>query len=319
MNNKPDLGSLFGAKASKTFLGLESCVSMNELNAPIAFIGAPCATPYKSVGAYCKKAPDALRQATSAITSNIDRHNFDLGGPIFYPNSKRAVDCGNLPFDESQPKENRKIIKTAIELILEKGTVPILVGGDDSVPIPMLQAFGGRGDYTILQLDAHIDWRDSHMDESMGLSSTMRRASEMPHVERIIQVGSRGIGSGHTDDFQDALDWGAVFVTANDLHKQQNTRFLDSIPQGSNIIVCLDADVFDPSIVPGVIGRTPGGLSYYQVFDLIKIVSEKGPIAAISFVEYMPDADIDGLGALVISRLIASTMGLISRQISDPF
>ena len=42
-----------------------------------------------------------------------------------------------------------------------------------------LQGFSGKKKYTILQIDAHIDWRKSHMDEPMGLSSTMRRASEM--------------------------------------------------------------------------------------------------------------------------------------------
>ncbi len=73
----------------------------------------------------------------------------------------------------------------------------------------MLEAFGARGKtYTILQIDAHIDWRDEVGGERLGLSSTMRRASEMQHVERIIQLGCRGIGSAREADLQDALDWG---------------------------------------------------------------------------------------------------------------
>ena len=79
-------------------------------------------------------------------------------------------------------------------------------------------------------------------------------------------------------------------------------------------IVCVDVDALDPSIVPGVIGRTPGGLSYYQVLDLIKGASARGRIAAIDFVEYLPEADVDNLGGLVVSRLIASTMGVLARQ-----
>ncbi|MEE2773706.1 MAG: arginase family protein [Pseudomonadota bacterium] len=317
MSSNPNLATLFGAKSSDTFLGLKSCKSLTDLTAPIALIGAPCATPYRSVGAYCKNAPNALRKAISSMTSNIDRHNFDLGGPTFLPDSEVAVDCGDLPFNENTPSDNRKIIRSAIEQILQKQSVPIVIGGDDSIPIPMLQAFEGQGKFTVLQLDAHIDWRNCHMDEKMGLSSTMRRASEMLHIERILQIGSRGIGSGHTDDLQDALEWGVTFVTADDLHVQNSYNVLDSIPEASNIIICVDADIFDPSIVPGVIGRTPGGLGYYQVFNLIKLATERGRIAAISFVEYMPEADIDGLGGLVISRLITSSMGLISRQISD--
>jgi agmatinase len=314
MSEKPDLAALFGAQDSSTFLGLEKCDDLDDISEPIALIGAPCATPYNSVGPYCKDAPRALRQAISSLTANIDRHNFDLGGPIFPKGSGRAVDCGDLGFDENDSALNRSIIKNAVQKILLQNAIPIVIGGDDSIPIPMLEAFEGKGPITILQLDAHIDWRKSHMDEDKGLSSTMRRASEMEHVERIIQVGARGIGSAHSDDYQDALDWGAHFITAYDLHKNGLEQVFDLIPKGSDIIICLDADVLDPSIVPGVIGRASGGLSYYQTLDLIKGAAQKGRINAIDFVEYMPDVDVDQLGALTVSRLIAATMGVLSRQ-----
>ena len=79
MSMKPDLGALYGASgAAKTFLGLETCDNLGALTAPVAIIGAPCATPYASVGAYCRNGPDALRKATSILTANVDRHDFDL-------------------------------------------------------------------------------------------------------------------------------------------------------------------------------------------------------------------------------------------------
>lgn len=314
MSKKPDLASLFGATYASTFLGLDQCKSLDELTAPIALLGAPCATPYGSVGAYCQNAPNALRKAISSLTANIDRHNFDIGGPTFPHGHGRAMDCGDLPFDEADPEKNRKIIKQAIQTIIGKSAVPIVMGGDDSIPIPMLEAFEGKGEYTILQIDAHIDWRESHMGETKGLSSTMRRASEMDHIKTIIQVGARGIGSGHTDDYMDAVDWGVKFVTARELHKNGIEQVIDLIPQNSQIIICLDVDALDPSIVPGVIGRAPGGLSYYQTLDLIQGAATKGRIAAIDFVEFMPEVDVDELGALVVSRLIAATMGIIARQ-----
>lgn len=315
MSDKPDLAALFGAVQADTFLGLNKCDDLKGLSAPVAIIGAPGATPYGSVGAYCRNAPDALRQATGALTSNIDRHNFDLGGKTFPNPDLRPVDCGNLPFNDSDFTANRAAIRDAIETILSKGSVPVLIGGDDSVPIPMLEALGSTGErYTILQLDAHIDWRKDHMGEDMGLSSTMRRASEMDHITRIVQVGARSIGSGHSDDLADAMDWGAQFVPAYDLHRDGVQAALDLIPEGANVVICLDVDVLDPSIVPGVIGRAPGGLSYFQCLDLIRGVADKARIAAIDFVEYMPEVDVDDLGALTVSRLITSTLGILARQ-----
>ena len=283
MSDKPDLAALFGAIDAETFLGLEKCSNLDELAAPLALIGAPCATPYGSVGAYCRNGPEALRKSIASLTANIDRHNFDLGGPIFPANCSRAVDCGDLAFDETDSHGNREAIRSAVGKILKQGAVPVVIGGDDSIPIPMLQAFEGKGRFTILQIDAHIDWRQSHMGEELGLSSTMRRASEMPQIERIVQVGARGIGSAHSNDYQDALAWGVHFVTAADLHESGVDAALEHLPTGSDIIVCIDVDALDASTVSGVIGRAPGGLTYHQVLDLIKGAASKGKIAGNGF------------------------------------
>ncbi|WP_182086419.1 arginase family protein [Aureimonas sp. ME7] len=317
MNQKPDLGALFGAGETSTFLGLDACTDLSTLDAPIAILGVPCATPYASVGPYCRNAPAALRQATAPLTANLERHDFDSGGQVFPEKRLRAVDCGDLAFDESDGAANRDAIRGAVRTILDRGAVPVLLGGDDSIPIPMLQAIGdtaGERRFTILQIDAHIDWRQTHMNEPMGLSSTMRRASEMAHVERIVQVGARGIGSAATTDYEDALAWGVSFVPARELHRAGVQAALDLIPEGSDIIVCIDADAIDPSLVPGVIARSPGGLTYDEITDLVRGAAARGRIAAIDFVEFMPERDVDGIGALFFARVITTALGVIARQ-----
>ncbi len=315
MSNKPSLAALFGATEAKTFLGLDACEDLAQINASSAFIGAPCATPYGSVGAYARNGPASLRKAISALTANIDRHNFDLGGPTFPKGTKRAVDCGDLPWSETDFSENRQTIRDAVSTVVRRGVVPIVIGGDDSVPIPMIDAMGDTGEtYTILQIDAHIDWRESHMGETHGLSSTMRRASEMAHIEKIIQVGARGIGSGHSSDYEDALAWGAKFFTGVDVHRQGLETAIAEIEPGSNVILCIDIDAMDPSIAPNTIGRAPGGLIYYQVLELIQAAADRGIIRAVDFVEIMPEVDVDGIGGLTVSRLVAATMGIIARQ-----
>ena len=46
MSEEPDLSALFGATDTTTFLGLKKCNDIKKLNASIALIGIPCATPY---------------------------------------------------------------------------------------------------------------------------------------------------------------------------------------------------------------------------------------------------------------------------------
>lgn len=309
-----NLGQMFGAGRAETFMGLPACRDLARLNARIAVIGAAGCTPYPSVGFYCAGGPAAIRAAGAAYAANLEHVNFDLGGPVL-PEGVAAVDAGDLPQDEGDAAGNRSRLFGAVSLVLDRGGVPVLIGGDDSVPIPMLEAYAERGRrYTVLQIDAHIDWRDEVGGERLGLSSTMRRASEMAHVERIVQLGQRGIGSARSQDFRDALDWGVHFVPGGEAARHGIWRAVDLIPDGAEVIICFDCDALDPSIMPAVIGRTAGGLSYWQVMELIGAVAEKARIAGFDLVEFMPDRDIDGQGAAVAAQLLAGVIGIIARQ-----
>ncbi|WP_395539625.1 arginase family protein [Neotabrizicola sp. sgz301269] len=308
------LGTMFGAGAVETFLGLPKCRDLSRMSAQMAVIGADGCTPYPSVGFYCAGGPEAIRAAAAVYAANLHHVNFDLGGPVL-PEGISAVDAGDLPQDEGDPVGNRARIFGAVSQVLDRGAVPLLIGGDDSLPIPMIEAFGARDRQVhILQIDAHIDWRDEVGGERLGLSSTMRRASEMAHVAGIVQVGCRGIGSARPGDLQDALDWGVEFVPAGEAVRGGVGRAVDLIPEGAEVIICLDLDALDPSVMPAVIGRTAGGLGYWQVLELIAGVAEKARIAGFDMVEFMPERDIDGQGATVAAQLLAAVMGIVARQ-----
>ena len=172
----------------------------------------------------------------------------------------------------------------------------------------------GRGPITVLQIDAHIDWRDEVDGERFGLSSPMRRASEMPWIERIVQVGARALGSARAGDYQDALDWGVQFVTGRAVQARGIQPILDLIPARAEVLVTIDCDGLDPSIFPAVIGPAPGGLSYWQAVELMQGVAGKARIAGFDIVEFMASADRDGLSALTAARLVANALGLMARQ-----
>jgi len=89
---------------------------------------------------------------------------------------------------------------------------------------------------------------------------------------------------------------------------------VDEIETGANVILCIDIDAMDPAIAPNTIGHAPAGLSYNQVLDLICAAADRGSIAAVDFVEIMPEVDVDGIGGLTVSRLVGATMGIIARK-----
>jgi agmatinase len=305
---------LGAADGGGTFLGLPRAGDLARETADIVLIGAAGCTPYGAVGFYCAGGPAAIRAAGVAYGANLAHANFDLGGPVL-PDGVRAVDAGDLPQDPGDAAGNRSRIFGAISTVLDRGAVPVLIGGDDSLPSPMLEAYGGRGGtVVILQIDAHVDWRDEVQGERLGLSSTMRRASEMAHVAQIVQVGQRGIGSARMGDWEDALAWGVQFVPAGEVARKGVWRAIDLIPEGADVVICLDLDALDPGIMPAVIGRTAGGLSYWQLLELIGGVAEKARIVGLCMVELMPERDIDAQGALLAAQILASVLGIIARQ-----
>jgi agmatinase len=310
---RPELGTLFGAAATDTFLGLPSVGDLEALEAKIAILGVPCATPYRSVGPYCAGAPSAVRAAIASYAANLQHVDFDLGGPIF-PEGVTAVDAGDLAYDQADPAANRAAIRQAVATVLARGAVPIVIGGDDSVPIPVIEAFRDKGPLTIVQIDAHIDWREEVAKERFGLSSTMRRASEMGHVERIVQVGQRGLGSARPGDLADAKAWGAIFVPAQAVHEHGIAPALDAVPAGSQVLVTLDCDGLDPTIMPAVIAPAPGGLSYWQAIGILRGIAAKARLAAFDLVELVPERDVAGLGALTAARIIVNVLGLMARH-----
>lgn len=307
-----DIAAMFGSDGSvDTFQGLPKGKPGDTAKG--AILGVPGVTPYASVGNYCAGGPTAIRTAIAGDTSILHHYDFDHGGPVF-PGEPSVIDCGDLPFHETDFQANRDAVCKTVDAMLLAGSVPILIGGDDSLPIPFLQAYQDHGPVTILQIDAHIDWRDEVQGEREGLSSGMRRASEMEHVERIIQVGMRAQGSARPSDVADAKAWGVTFFPARDIDRYGIQGPLDLIPDGANVVVCLDVDGLDPSIVPAAIGRAPGGLSYWDVVNLIDGAAAKGRLAGFEVAEFMPDRDVDGIGALNIARIVANVVRIAANS-----
>lgn len=315
------MGDLFGGSSAGGWLGLPEMTADQLADIDIAVMGIGAATPY-ALGAYCMDAPDVIRGARS-WPGILNHHDFDLHGITpsdgVLPAGVQAADLGNLAVvnsaDAADTAANRKLIQAQISTVLEHQAVPFIFGGDDSIPIPVLQAYDHMQDITILQLDAHIDWRDEIAGERLGLSSNMRRASEMGHIGKIVQLGARGIGSARGSDVQDALDYGVLFHPMQMLHEAGGIdRAIADLPKGKPIYIALDIDCLDPAIMPAVIGQAKGGMSYEQLLAIMIAAAKRGPIVGFNLVEFMPEEDMNNLGAQMASRVALSMLGVIASQ-----
>lgn len=301
--------------ASSRFLGFPDRLADGRTPRAVIFgAGHGSTYPGKDSSGYVLAA-DAVRAASQDDASLVQHWDFDLGGPLFDGKPVCCVDAGDIPTAMHDNAGNRARIEAKTREFLSMPAVPILLGGDCSVTIPFLAGFADHGPVWVLQVDAHIDWRDEVHGERYGYSSPMRRASEMPHVAGIVQVGLRSVGSARLADIEAARRYGSRFVTAREVHAQGVEAALRHVPEGARVVVTLDCDGLDPAIMPGVAGRAPGGLTYTQVIDLIAGLARRARIAGFDLVELYPPADIDGLSALAAARLVVNVIGAVVRQV----
>lgn len=294
------------------FMGAGKDIALDQADAVL--FGAPHGTPYKDIdNEPYAGAANAMRAAMEEDSAWPDHWDFDLDGPLLGDGAFTLADAGDLKTSSQDAAGNRASIETATAQILAAGAVPIMLGGDDSTPIPFIKALAPAGPLTIVQVDAHIDWRDERRGEPLGFSSTMRRASEMDHVERIIQVGIRGLGSARREEVEIARDWGAEIVTARALHEQGVSAALQHLPEGANCMITFDCDALDSSIMPAVMAPTPGGLSYTQAIDLVAGVAARGRPVAFDMIEFVPERDANGTAAFTAARIVANVIGHLAR------
>ena len=198
----------------------------------------------------------------------------------------------------------------AVRYVIQKGALPVSIGGDDGITNPVIRGLDGLNDITIIQIDAHLDWRNERFGEKDGYSSPMRRASELAHISTIHQIGIRSFGSSRKSDLEEARRWGAKIHSAQKIHADGVKSVVDSLPLGGQFFVSLDVDGLDPSVVPGTIALAPGGILWWEMVELFEALVKKGNIVGLNVVELAPQNDLNQISMITAGRLILKLLML---------
>lgn len=301
---------------TRTFLDLPFAEVNESLKADIAVLGIPYGMPYNpaEMANDQSRAPDALRRSAQYTDATRNRFDWDFGGTLFDGRKIVAVDCGNVTAIASDHQEHYRRAEAAARLIFRSGATLISLGGDHGVPIPVLRALDQAAErVTLVHVDAHMDWRDESFGVREGFRSTLRRASELPWIGHIAQIGIRGYGSLATEEIEYARAYGADIITAYEMHEIGIDAVLDRIPDGGPYYLTIDADGMDPSIMPAVIAQSPGGLDWIQIRKLVHGLVAKGRVLGMDLVEIAPSHDHGQITLVHAERLICNFIGACVR------
>lgn len=270
-----------------------------------ALLAVTAMTPYPGDTAPCAGAPNALRLASSAVKPG--RWDMDLGHPLF---AAPPVDIGVFPLS-GDAEADRAQLARRVAGIISAGALPLIVGGDDSVSIPPLLGLESvNSGVHLVQIDAHLDWKNCLNGEAWGRSSVMRRASEMPWIKTITQIGLRGCGSAENQDAADALARGKI-ITAQMVQDMRAEEMVRHIP-GGNAYVTLDLDGINPAEMPAVMSPSAGGPGVDKVIALLLALAGKCRLLGANIVECAPNNDRNGLGIRAALRLLTVLADVLS-------
>mgnify|MGYP001261391293 CR=1 FL=1 len=282
----------------------------STIDADIAILGAPFdfGTQWRAGARF---GPRGVREASTLFSfghAGAYDHEDDV---TYLPGSVRIVDIGDADIVHTDTSKSHANIETGVRAILDAGALPVVIGGDHSINIPCIEAFEGRGDIHILQIDAHLDFVDERHGVTRGHGNPMRRAAEKPYVKGLTQVGIRNVSSTAKEGYDAARAMGSDILSVRQARKLGPQAVIDRIPQGARVYVTVDIDGFCPSIAPGTGTPSHGGFLYYEVLEMMQALAKRHEVVGIDLVEVAPDYDPTGSTSILAAQLLLNTLGFI--------
>ena len=185
--------------------------------------------------------------------------------------------------------------------LLAGGKTVIGLGGEHSVTIGLVQAHAARHPgLTVLQIDAHMDTRDTYMGSSCNHACVMARVGELCDY---VQVGIRSMDAAETEHLRP----GRTFFA----HDHDETAVLAAVERelADPLYITIDLDALDPSEMPSTGTPEPGGLRYRQLMSLLRGVCRRRRVVGFDVVELMPIQGLrapDYLAARLVYQLLAT-------------
>lgn len=237
--------------------------------------------------------------------------------------SLSVADIGDVPINTFHlPKAIDIISAFFTEKILERDVIPLTLGGDHTITIPILRAMARKhGPVGLLHVDAHADVNATMFGEPISHGTVFYRAVEegLLDTRRCVQIGLRGSGYA-ADDFDYSRDQGMRVIQAEELWHKSLTPLMAEIREqmgAGPVYVSYDIDSFDPAVAPGTGTPEFGGLTSAQGLEIVRGLQGLDIIGA-DLVEVSPPYDPSGntalLGANILYELLCILPGVQYRR-----
>ncbi len=233
-------------------------------------------------GIYMENFPSGMLERCQELRTHVDRYIdfLEHGG-----NAERAPWALEILQKANKACAHTKsIVKESAKRLLKGNKIPIVLGGDHSSPLGLIEALGAQYDaFGILHIDAHFDLRNAYEGFVYSHASIMYRAIKGNSELNLISVGVRDYCKEELDFLNSLGNRGRVFFDVNmknRLLKGEQTWFeiceeiVSTLPD--QVYISFDIDGLQPQLCPDTGTPVPGGFSFEQVSMLLMVLAKSG-------------------------------------------
>ncbi len=297
-----------------SFLRARICEDLSKLDAAIAVLGIPFdeGSPFMPGS---RLAPRALREHSLRF--------YGSGKGYYDPETRREylvaemaqgliADVGDVDIHPANAPRTFENITAMVRGILDRGALPVVLGGDHSVTYPVFRAFDEK--LHVIHFDAHTDYAPFENDLTITNSHAFRHIAGMETALSLTQVGIRSLRHSPAQ-VEDVIASGNRIIPMGEFRRIGPQGVADLLPPGSRVYVSIDVDAMDMSLVPGCVSAEPNGLTYPELRDSLKAIAERHDIAGFDFVEVNPPLDVGtGVTAYLGALTVIEFLGHICAQ-----
>lgn len=224
-----------------------------------------------------------------------------------------VCDLGDIAIDD-QVRDFEKVR----EAVAGFPNIPILLGGDHSVTVPIFQGqrerFAGKR-LGVLWVDAHPDLCDVFDGSKLSHACVLRRGIEAGIEQRdICMVGLRSWEEPELD----YIDNSQINIYPMPIVAERGIAAIAAevrqiLSECDAVHISLDIDCLDPAAAPGTGIPDAGGMTMREVLKLLKTMQGL-PLVGLDVVEVSPPIDPSEATVFAAMKIIMEFMGVIARE-----
>ncbi len=209
-------------------------------------------------------------------------------------------------------------IETFFGSVIAAGIVPLSVGGDHAISLPILRAVAAKGPVGMVHIDAHCDTGDDYMGSRFHHGAPFRRAVEenLLDPKRVIQIGIRG--STNDPDMWGFSQRSGMRVMPMDEFSDRGWRHAGEearrIVGDGPTYLSFDIDSLDPSQAPGTGTPEAGGITTLEALRLLRALRGIDFVGG-DLVEVSPPFDVGTLTAFNAASILFEILCLLTEAL----